>query len=276
MTVMAFDEPTARVSAFVVVLVVMAVLETVLPRRRRLLPRLTRSLTNVSMVALGTLLARLIIFGAGLLALPVAGVAAAVLAERQGWGLLHLVSVPGWIGVPLVIVVLDFAIWLQHVATHRVPLLWRVHRVHHADRDLDATSGLRFHPVETALSMLYRVPWILALGAPPVAVVLFEIVLNAGALFNHANVALPLWLDRLLRAVIVTPDMHRVHHSVLGREHNTNFGFSLSIWDRLFSTYTDQPVDGHTSMTIGLDEFQTAKPARLDWSLALPFWQPRH
>ena len=270
---MPFDEPTVRLSAFVIVLAVMAGLETVLPRRKRLLPRLTRSLTNVSMVAAGTLLARLIIFGAGLLAVPVAGVAAALLAEQHGWGLLHWVSVPEWTSVVFVIVVLDFAIWFQHVATHRVPLLWRVHRVHHADRDLDATSGLRFHPVETALSMLYRIPWVLALGAPPVAVVLFEIILNAGAVFNHANVALPLWLDRLLRAVIVTPDMHRVHHSVHGHEHNANFGFSLSIWDRLFSTYTDQPSDGHAGMTIGLEEFQTAKPARLDWSLALPFWQ---
>ena len=272
---MPFDEPSARLGAFAVVLAVMLALETLLPRRKRLLPRLTRSVTNISMVALGTVLARLIIYGAGLLAVPVAGVAAALLAEQRGWGLLHLVDWPLWLEVLLVIVVLDFAIWLQHVPTHHVPLLWRVHRVHHADRDLDATSGLRFHPVETALSMLYRIPWVLALGAPPVAVVLFEIVLNAGAIFNHANVALPLWLDRLLRAVIVTPDMHRVHHSVYGREHNSNFGFSLSIWDRLFSTYTDQPSDGHVGMTIGLDEFQTAKPARLGWSLALPFWQPR-
>jgi sterol desaturase/sphingolipid hydroxylase (fatty acid hydroxylase superfamily) len=173
------------------------------------------------------------------------------------------------------VVLLDFAIWLQHVLSHRVPALWQVHQVHHADRDFDVTTALRFHPVEIGLSMLYKVVWVLALGAPVAAVIIFEVILNAFAIFNHANVALPGRLDRALRVVIVTPDMHRVHHSVLAREHHNNFGFNLSVWDRVFGTYTAQPRDGHDGMTIGLPQFQSEAPARLAWSLSLPFKAPR-
>ena len=150
-------------------------------------------------------------------------------------------------------------------------MIWQMHQVHHADVDIDVTTAIRFHPIEIALSMLYKMVWVVVLGPAPVAVVLFEVILNAGALFNHANVALPKWLDRSLRTLIVTPDMHRVHHSVIRAEHNTNFGFNLSIWDRLFGTYTDQPIKGHDGMTIGLSAYQTAEPTTLKWSQLVPF-----
>ena len=166
---------------------------------------------------------------------------------------------------------LDFAIWLQHLGSHTIPALWRIHRVHHADVDIDVTTALRFHPVEIGLSMLYKVVWVLLLGPPAGAVVLFEVILNGGAMFNHANFALPARLDRALRALVVTPDMHRVHHSVIPGEHHSNYGFNLSIWDRSFRTYTAQPEKGHLAMTIGLADFQSDRPSQLGWSLGLPF-----
>jgi sterol desaturase/sphingolipid hydroxylase (fatty acid hydroxylase superfamily) len=169
------------------------------------------------------------------------------------------------------VLVLDLAIWGQHWASHKVPLFWRLHQVHHADRDIDVTTAVRFHPVEIALSMLWKIVVVVPLGAPPLAVFLFEVILNACAMFNHANIALPQWLDRILRLLVVTPDMHRVHHSVLRREHNTNYGFNLSVWDRLFRTYTAQPEGGHQGMTIGLPPYQSEAPTRFGWSLWLPF-----
>jgi sterol desaturase/sphingolipid hydroxylase (fatty acid hydroxylase superfamily) len=163
---------------------------------------------------------------------------------------------------------------VQHVAAHKVPVLWRLHQVHHADRDIDVSTGVRFHPIEIGLSMLWKIVVVLALGAAPSAVLLFEIILNGGSLFTHANIALPAWLDRALRTVFVTPDMHRIHHSVLRREHDTNFGFNFSVWDRLFGTYTNEPAHGHPGMTIGLAPFQTERPTEALWSLKLPFSRP--
>jgi len=181
------------------------------------------------------------------------------------------VAWPVTVEIIVALVVLDFAIWLQHVLSHRIPLLWRFHQMHHADTDIDVSTALRFHPLEIALSTLYKVAWVLLLGPSAVAVVLFEVILNGCAMFNHANVALPAWLDRIVRRLIVTPDMHRIHHSVLPREHHTNFGFNLSIWDRLLGTYTEQPAAGHVAMRIGLAEHAAADATRLAWCLVLPF-----
>ena len=197
-------------------------------------------------------------------------VGAAFDAERLGWGLFNQVSLPFAVELVLVLLIFDFAIWAQHLITHKVPFLWRIHRVHHADRDLDVTTAIRFHPVEIAFSMLLKVALVYALGPAGVAIVIFEIILNGCAMFNHANINIPQTVDRILRRVLVTPDMHRVHHSTKRAEHDSNYGFSLSIWDQLFGTYIAQPKDGHGDMNIGL-EWQDDRPAQLAWSLALPF-----
>ena len=244
-----------RLGAFLAVFVVMALLERARPKRPLVLPRLMRWGTNLAIVVIDSLAVRLMaalpaILGA--VSVPLVAVAAAVLAGDWGWGLLNNVSWPAWLEVIVVLLVLDFAIWFQHLASHKVPLLWRLHRVHHADRDIDVTTALRFHPVEIALSMLYKVAWVLVLGPSELAVILFEIILSCCAMFNHANLDLPRWLDRALRTLVVTPDMHLVHHSVRRAEHVSTYGFNLSTWDRLFRTYTAQPADGHQGMTIGL------------------------
>jgi sterol desaturase/sphingolipid hydroxylase (fatty acid hydroxylase superfamily) len=266
-----FSEPVLRLSAFASVFILVALLEHVLPRRDRLFSRNARWGTNLTMVALGSLVGRALAWLSVVLAVPLAAVAAAEFAARNHWGLLAWTGWPLWVQIVITIVVLDFAIYVQHVLSHRVDILWRFHRMHHADVDFDVTTAVRFHPVEIGLSALYKVAWVLVLGPPAVAVVLFEVVLNACAMFSHANLALPRPMDRALRAFIVTPDMHRVHHSVLGHEHNSNFGFNLSIWDRLFSTYRDAPSKGHLGMTIGLPDSQSEAPTKLGWSLALPF-----
>lgn len=273
MTVLLQSELLIRLGFFVGAFVVMAAAETLWPRRHLVLGRMKRWPTNLGIIVLGSLLVRLLASLATLLAVPLIAVAAAVFAARNGWGLLNLVAWPSWLEDALAFVVLDFAIWLQHLLAHRIPILWRLHRMHHADRDIDVTTALRFHPLEIGLSMLYKVVWVLVLGAPADAVIAFEVILNALAMFNHANVALPARAEPFLRALLVTPDMHRVHHSVRASEHHANFGFNLSIWDRLFATYVAQPRDGHAGMTIGLPEFQTATPAHLGWCLALPFFR---
>ena len=202
--------------------------------------------------------------------LPLLAVGAAIDAQAQGWGLFNALALPGWIEVIAAILILDFVIWAQHLITHKVPLLWRLHRVHHADVDMDVTTAIRFHPVEIALSMILKIGVVYLLGPAALAVIVFEIMLNGTAMFNHANIRLPLWLDAILRRVLVTPDMHRVHHSVHRDEHDSNYGFALSIWDRMFGTYIAQPRAGHDDMEVGL-EWQDDRPARLGWSLGLPF-----
>jgi len=272
LTELPVPEPVLRLGCFVVVLIAMAALEAALPRRQLAYSKLRRWTTNLSMVAFGALVGRALAWASSVLAAPLVAVAAAELAARNGWGLLNAWSGgPAWIKVVLAVIVLDFAIYLQHVASHLVPVLWRFHRMHHADVDFDVTTALRFHPVEIALSALYKACWVLVLGPSAVAVVLFEVLLNACAMFNHANVALPGPLDRVLRLLIVTPDMHRVHHSVRPEEHNRNYGFNLSIWDRMLGTYRNQPRGGHTAMTIGLNDYQSPAPTRICWSLWLPF-----
>ncbi len=202
--------------------------------------------------------------------MPLLAVGAALDAQARGWGLFNALALPGWLEITLAILILDLAIWAQHLVSHKVPILWRLHRVHHADRDMDVTTAIRFHPVEIALSMLLKIGLVYGLGPAAIAVILFEILLNGTAMFNHSNLNLPLWLDALLRRVLVTPDMHRVHHSVHRHEHDSNYGFALSIWDRVFGTYVAQPAQGHDDMTVGL-RWQDDRPGRLLWSLRLPF-----
>jgi sterol desaturase/sphingolipid hydroxylase (fatty acid hydroxylase superfamily) len=257
------NQSVFRLGIFAGVLVLMMAAEALLPRRKRTLPRLRRWSTNLALVVVNTLAARL-------LGPLVAGTVAIFAAER-GIGLLNMVELPQALGVLFAVIALDMAIYWQHVASHYVPLFWRFHKVHHADRDIDATTGVRFHPAEIVFSMLYKAVCVLVLGPSLVAVILFEVVLNASAMFNHANFKLPIWLDSLIRTLFVTPDMHRVHHSEIVRETNSNFGFCLSVWDRLFRSYRAQPEHGHDGMVIGLSEHQTAAPGKLTWSLAIPF-----
>lgn len=259
------NEALIRLSIFLGLFVILATLETVSPRRVRSQTRRARWVTNWGVTLLNTITLRALAF-----ALPLLAVGAAIDAEAQGWGLFNYLSLPLWIEVVLVVLILDFAIWLQHLITHKVPLLWRLHRVHHADVDMDVTTAIRFHPIEIALSMLLKIGLVYILGPAAMAVILFEIILNGTAMFNHSNLALPKWLDRPLRRVLVTPDMHRVHHSVHRHEHDSNYGFSLSIWDRLFGTYIAQPAAGHEDMQVGL-EWQDTRPSKLSWSLSLPF-----
>lgn len=264
------SEPVLRFSVFAGILIAMALIELAIPRRKLSAPKARRWLTNFSIVALDTAVVRLM----GALAVPLVAVAAAVYAEQKGWGLFNAVDWPVWAEVVLTLLALDLAIWFQHLVSHKVPIFWRLHQVHHADVDVDVSTAIRFHPIEIALSMLWKIVLVFVLGPSAVAVVLFEVILNGCAMFNHANIALPPWLDRVLRLFIVTPDMHRVHHSVIRREHDSNYGFNLSIWDRLFGTYTHEPEKGHDGMTIGLSNYQSSSPTSLLWCLALPFRRP--
>jgi sterol desaturase/sphingolipid hydroxylase (fatty acid hydroxylase superfamily) len=256
-----------RLAVFAGVFVVMAAIELVRPKRRLTVSKARRWLTNLGIAGTDMLVLRLM----AMLAVPVAAVAAAYFAREHGLGLLNEVAWPYWIKVAIALLVLDLAIWFQHLVSHKVPIFWRLHRVHHADRDIDVTTAVRFHPIEIALSMLWKILVVVLLGASPFAVFLFEVILNACAMFNHANIALPSWLDGVLRLFIVTPDMHRVHHSVVRNEHDRNFGFNLSLWDRLFRTYLAEPKAGQEGMTIGLTPYQTEAPTKFVWSLALPF-----
>jgi len=255
-------ELTLRIVCFASVLAIMMAWEFVSPRRRAV-ARLQRWANNLGLVVLNSVLLRVF--------LPAAAVGAALFASREGWGLMHWLDLPGWLAGILTILLLDLAIWGQHVAMHKIPLLWRLHRVHHTDVNYDTTTGVRFHPIEIGLSMAYKMACILALGAPAAAVVLFEIILSASSLFNHGNVRLPARLDRFLRLAVVTPDMHRVHHSVYRDETDSNYGFNLSVWDKLFGTYRAQPRDGHHGMTIGLDVFRAPRDRVLDRLLIQPF-----
>jgi sterol desaturase/sphingolipid hydroxylase (fatty acid hydroxylase superfamily) len=258
-------ETLIRFGVFLGLFAVLATAESLAPRRIRKQSRSRRWIANWGMTLLNTAVLRLLAF-----AIPLLAVGAAIDASNQGWGLFNMIGWPAWIEVLLAILILDFAIWLQHLITHKVPLLWRLHRVHHADVDMDVTTAIRFHPVEIALSMLLKIGLVYLLGPAALAVILFEIILNGTAMFNHANIRLPLGLDAMLRRVLVTPDMHRVHHSVHRHEHDSNYGFALSIWDHLFGTYIAQPSAGHDAMQVGL-EWQDDRPAHLGWSLALPF-----
>jgi len=262
MTSLLAHEPLIRLAAFAGILALMAGLEAWLPRRQRTSGRWLRWPSNLGVVVLDSLMVRLVF--------PTAAVGLAIALEGRGVGLLPWLGVPEPLAILLGLVLLDLAIYLQHVMFHAVPVLWRLHRMHHADLDFDVTTGLRFHPVEILLSMAIKLMVVMALGAPAVAVLVFEVLLNATAMFNHANLRLPQRLDRVLRLVLVTPDMHRVHHSVVPRETNSNFGFNLAVWDRLFGTYRAQPAAGHEAMTIGIEQFRDIGELRLDRMLTQP------
>jgi sterol desaturase/sphingolipid hydroxylase (fatty acid hydroxylase superfamily) len=256
-------EPYIRLGFFFGVLVLMAVWEVVAPRRALTVNKGWRWFSNLGLVVVNTVAVRLVF------ALGAVGVA--LVAEERGWGLFNNVSVPAWAAVVVSALALDFFIYLQHVMFHAVPLFWRLHMVHHADLDIDVSTGLRFHTVEILLSMGIKVAAIILLGAPAVAVLIFEVLLNATSMFNHSNVDMPLWLDRVLRLFVVTPDMHRVHHSIIPNETNSNFGFNMPWWDFLFGTYRAQPSAGHRGMTIGLSQYRDEWVDRLKWMLVLPF-----
>jgi sterol desaturase/sphingolipid hydroxylase (fatty acid hydroxylase superfamily) len=260
-------EPTIRLSIFIAVLVAMAAWELAAPRRRQEVPKFLRWSNNVAVVALDTIFVRLLF--------PLTAVAWAQYVSAQGWGLLNLIVLPDWAAIISAILILDLAIYTQHVVFHAVPLFWRLHRMHHADLEFDVTTGFRFHPGEILLSMAIKFAMIAALGAPGLAVLIFEVLLNATSMFSHSNVKLPLRLDRWLRRIIVTPDMHRVHHSIAREETDSNYGFNLSIWDRIFRTYRPQPKAGHDGMTIGLDQFRDPREQWLDRMLVQPLKSER-
>ena len=257
------DEALIRLAVFAGVLFIMMAAEALLPRREREMDRLLRWPGNFGAAMLGTVLVRLVF--------PVSAVGVATTLENEGIGLLNLLAVPLPLATVIAFIALDFVIYWQHRVFHAVPVLWRMHRMHHTDLEFDVTTALRFHPFELLLSMVLKLAAILVLGAPALAVIIFEIVLNGSAMFNHANLRLPAAIDRALRLLIVTPDMHRVHHSTRPQETNSNFGFCLSCWDRWFASYTAQPQLGHEGMQIGLKEFRERDIVRLDKMLVNPF-----
>lgn len=260
------NEATIRLGIFLGLFVIIALFERLVPRRPR--PKLRRRwITNWAIVIADTLALR-----AFAILLPILAVTAAADAANRGWGALNQTDWPLWINVLITIVVLDFMVWLHHVLNHKVPLFWRFHRVHHADVEMDVTTAIRFHPIEIFLSMFLKIGIVYLMGAPVIGVIIFEILLNGSAMFNHSNIRLPLKLDRILRYFMVTPDMHRIHHSAWHKETDSNYGFALSIWDRWFGTYTNDPKDGHEGMTVGL-EWQDDRPTGFLWSLGLPFFR---
>lgn len=257
------EDPLLRPAVFGVLLVLFASLESLLPRKERTQKRLRRWFGNFGVLVVGTALARII--------LPFAPVAAAIWVQGLGIGILNSVEIPTLVSGVLTFVLLDLLIYGQHRLFHSVPLLWRLHRMHHTDMDLDVTSGLRFHPLEILFSLAIKILAVCALGAPPIAVLIFEMVLNGTSMFNHSNLRIPRKLDAILRLFVVTPDMHRVHHSVIQDETNSNFGFNIPIWDRIFKTYLCTPSKGHDGMTIGLPIFRDERSIKLRSLLIQPF-----
>jgi sterol desaturase/sphingolipid hydroxylase (fatty acid hydroxylase superfamily) len=264
-------EAFIRLGAFALIFAAMAAYELWSPRLERAemagALKARRWLTNVSMLVIASVCLRIIF--------PAAAVGASLWAEAHGYGLFRLLGVGPWPAGVASFFLLDLAIWAEHFASHKVPLLWRIHRMHHSDTGFDVTTALRFHPLEIVLSMFWKAALVIAIGAPVMSVLVFEIVLNGSSMFNHANVRLPDKVDSLLRRVLVTPDMHRVHHSSRRVETDSNYGFNFPFWDRLFSTYRDQPEAGHEGVEVGLADFRDTGPMRLGWSLALPFRPPQ-
>jgi sterol desaturase/sphingolipid hydroxylase (fatty acid hydroxylase superfamily) len=257
------NESAVRLGFFLGVFFIVAIWELLSPRRVLTTSKIIRWMSNMGIVVINTLAVRAL--------LPVLAINIAFTARENGWGLFNNIDLPGWLTVIICVLLLDMIIYLQHVMFHAVPAFWRLHMMHHADLDYDVTTGLRFHPIEIILSMIIKMGSVAALGAPVIAVLIFEVILNATSMFNHGNIRLPLDFDRVLRLFIVTPDMHRVHHSVVIRETNSNFGFNFPWWDRLMGTYRPQPAAGHEGMTIGLSQFRDAGRLTLPWMLVLPF-----
>jgi sterol desaturase/sphingolipid hydroxylase (fatty acid hydroxylase superfamily) len=257
------NEIVIRFGFFIGIFAFVAIWELIAPRRILTTPKSGRWRDNLAIVFINSVMVRLLI--------PITPVAVALLLQERNWGLLNFMNIPYWAVVIIGVIVLDLTIYFQHVMFHAVPVLWRLHMMHHADLDFDLTTGLRFHPIEIFLSMGIKLAVILLFGHTVLAVIIFEVLLNATSTFNHGNVYIPKGIDRILRLFVVTPDMHRVHHSVIIRETNSNFGFNLPWWDRLFGTYRAQPAAGHEGMTIGLSRFRDAKRQTLPWMLVLPF-----
>ena len=256
-------EPILRLAAFLGIFALVALWEAAAPRRKRQFPRSARWPHNIALLFVDVVAVRIVA--------PGAAIAVAMAGELNGWGLLNVIQPPSWLGIPLAVAFLDLVIYFQHVAFHAVPTLWRLHRVHHTDLDFDVTTGTRFHPIEILISTGIKCAAVAAIGAPVVAVLAFELLLNASSMFNHGNVRLPLGIDRWLRWLIVTPDMHRIHHSVVFNETSSNFGFSLPWWDRVLGTYRGQPAAGHEGMVIGVDAFRTKGDLRIDRLLTQPW-----
>lgn len=252
-----------RLISFLAVFMLVACAELKWPRRVLLASKRHRWFCNIAIVAIDSICARLV--------LPLMPLGMAELSAAHGWGLCNLVGVPRCFEIVFSIVMLDLVIYLQHRSFHRVPLFWRFHKMHHTDLDLDVSSGNRFHPIEIIFSLIIKLAVVAALGAPAFAVLIFEVALNASSLFNHGNLRIPVKIDRWLRLLIVTPDMHRVHHSIIPRETDSNFGFNLPWWDRMLRSYRDQPQEGHSGMVIGLKEFRDEQQLGLGSLLILPF-----
>ncbi len=261
-----FSATELRLFFFIAILVLVALWEMAAPKRELRVAKAGRWFNNLGIIFLDSLLVRLLF--------PLVAMGVAVAAQAQGWGLFNLIDLPAWLSVLLAVLLLDLIIYLQHVMFHTLPILWRLHMVHHADLDLDVTTGLRFHPVEIIISMFIKMAAVAAIGPPLLAVLIFEIALNGTAMFNHGNIRLPPGVDRFLRLLVVTPDMHRVHHSILIRETNSNFGFNFPWWDRLCGTYRSQPVAGHQEMVIGLSQYRHKEQVTLWRLLLLPFIGP--
>jgi sterol desaturase/sphingolipid hydroxylase (fatty acid hydroxylase superfamily) len=256
-------EPLIRLGAFFFVFLAMTLWEALWPRRKGTFLRRARWPHNIGLLLLNSVVLRVVV--------PGGAIAVALAGELHGWGLVNAFALPTWVAIPLAVALLDLAIYFQHVMFHAVPTLWRLHRVHHTDLDFDITTGTRFHPIEMVISTGIKCAAIAVIGAPAIAVLAFEVLLNATAMFNHANARLPQAVDQFLRWLVVTPDMHRVHHSAVYEETNSNFGFNLPWWDRFFGTYRAQPAAGHQAMTIGVDAFRTREDLRLDRLLVQPF-----
>ena len=256
------DEPLLRLGSFLAVFALMAAWELAAPRRNSQFSRVKRWPHNIALLVLDVAVLRIVA--------PGAAIAVAVGGEINGWGMLKAAPIPQWLAIVLAVALLDLVVYFQHVTFHAVPALWRLHRVHHADQDVDVTTGTRFHPLEILVSTAIKCAAVAAIGAPAFAVLIFEMLLNATAMFNHSNGRMPVGLDRVLRWAVVTPDMHRVHHSVLHNESSSNFGFNMPWWDRIFGTYLAQPAKGHDAMTVGVDAFRTPADLRLDRLLIQP------
>ncbi|MDA8812029.1 sterol desaturase family protein [Amylibacter sp.] len=254
-----------RLTFFLSILIILIMAEILLPKKKRIHNRKDRWITNGLITLINTASVNILH-----IAIPLIAIVAAVDVSNGKMGLFNIINFPIWIEIILTVIILDLIIWGQHFLSHKIPFVWRFHRMHHTDRDLDVTTAVRFHPFEIIFSMFIKITAIYILGASAIAVIIFEIMLNGMAMFNHANLRIPLRIENILRKFIVTPDLHRIHHSIYIDEHNKNFGFSLSIWDKIFKCYLDQPRDGHKDMKLGL-KWQNDKPTKLGWSLWIPF-----
>jgi sterol desaturase/sphingolipid hydroxylase (fatty acid hydroxylase superfamily) len=257
------NEIAIRLGCFIVIFALMAIWETLAPRRPLNTSKTARWFANLAIVFIDSAVVRLLF--------PILPVALALLVQQKGWGLMNSLVTPTWLLVVVGVMVLDLVVYLQHVMFHAIPALWRLHMMHHADLDFDVTTGLRFHPIEIVLSACIKLAAVVVLGPPAIAVLIFEILLNGTSMFNHGNIRIPFNIDRLLRLLVVTPEMHRVHHSVVIKETNSNFGFSFPWWDRLLGTYREQPAAGHKGMTLGLSQFRDPGRLTLPWMLVMPF-----